>query len=92
MSMERHTSQELMRGMSGQLSNYKGLNPRLIIRFSPGIQLAEVDLETGIVGEWTTVWNGTGGTAPEGPHLYMKDGWYYLMIAEGMAGPNYKSA
>jgi len=25
---------------------------------------------------------GTGGIAPEGPHIYKKDGWYYLMIAE----------
>ena len=26
------------------------------------------------------MWN---SYAPEGPHLYKKDGWYYLMIAEG---------
>lgn len=31
----------------------------------------------------TKVWNGTGGCAPEGPHLYKKSGWYYLMISEG---------
>ena len=24
---------------------------------------------------------------PEGPHLYRKDGYYYLMIAEGGTGP-----
>lgn len=26
---------------------------------------------------------GTGGRCAEGPHLYKKDGWYYLLLAEG---------
>lgn len=38
------------------------------------------------MGEWRSVWNGTGGMAPEGPHLYRKDGWYYLLAAEGGTG------
>ena len=29
------------------------------------------------------IWKGTGGNDPEGPHLYKKDGWYYLVISEG---------
>ena len=29
------------------------------------------------------LWTGTGGRYPESPHLYKKDGWYYLMISEG---------
>jgi hypothetical protein len=28
---------------------------------SPGIQQAEANLETGEVGDWITLWNGTGG-------------------------------
>ncbi|KAF2657932.1 glycoside hydrolase family 43 protein [Lophiostoma macrostomum CBS 122681] len=53
----------------------------------PGIHLARVDLHTGHVQEnWTNLWNGTGGLAPEGPHLYEKDGYHYLMIAEGGTG------
>ncbi|KAI1387689.1 glycoside hydrolase family 43 protein [Hypoxylon trugodes] len=52
----------------------------------PGILLAEANLETGEVGEWKTIWNGTGGTAPEGPHIYLKDDWYYLLAAEGGTG------
>ncbi|KAI1763394.1 glycoside hydrolase family 43 protein [Hypoxylon sp. FL1150] len=52
----------------------------------PGILLAEANLETGEVGEWEVLWNGTGGTAPEGPHIFQKDGWYYLLIAEGGTG------
>ena len=29
------------------------------------------------------VWRGLGGVWPEGPHLYLRDGWYYLVTAEG---------
>ncbi|GAB1213485.1 hypothetical protein ATERTT37_002635 [Aspergillus terreus] len=42
-----------------------------------------LDLETGATGPATGLWNGTGGVWPEGPHMYRKDGYYYLMIAEG---------
>ncbi|KAI0871735.1 glycoside hydrolase family 43 protein [Hypoxylon argillaceum] len=58
-------------------------------RVSPGIMLAEADLDTGKVGEWKTIWEGTGGSAPEGPHVYRKDGWYYLLAAEGGTGLNH---
>ncbi|MBE5768056.1 MAG: glycoside hydrolase family 43 protein [Clostridiales bacterium] len=38
-----------------------------------------------IVGERRIVWHGAmqNPWAPEAPHVYKKDGWYYLMIAEG---------
>ncbi|KAK3937883.1 glycosyl hydrolase [Diplogelasinospora grovesii] len=55
----------------------------------PGLQQAEANLDTGEVGEWRTVWNGTGGLAPEGPHIYRKDGYYYLIAAEGGTGLNH---
>ncbi|KAI0442745.1 glycosyl hydrolase [Xylaria telfairii] len=58
-------------------------------RVSPGIMLAEADLDSGKVGNWRTIWNGTGGSAPEGPHIYRKDGWYYLLAAEGGTGLNH---
>ncbi|KAI1806022.1 glycoside hydrolase family 43 protein [Daldinia bambusicola] len=49
-----------------------------------GIVLQEIDLDAGEVSQPPiSLWNGTGGVWPEGPHLYKKDGWYYLMIAEG---------
>lgn len=51
----------------------------------PTLQLAEANLETGEVGEWQWIWNGTD-RVPEGPHLYRKDGWYYLLAAEGGTG------
>lgn len=48
------------------------------------IQLFEIDLQTGKkLSEQKTLWSGTGGVYPEGPHLIHKDGWYYLLISEG---------
>ncbi|KAE8335656.1 hypothetical protein BDV24DRAFT_171145 [Aspergillus arachidicola] len=47
------------------------------------IQHYSLDLQTGETGPATYLWNGTGGASPEGPHLYRKDDFYYLMIAEG---------
>jgi beta-xylosidase len=32
------------------------------------------------------LWEGTGGSDVEGPHLYRKDGYYYLLVAEGGTG------
>jgi xylan 1,4-beta-xylosidase len=50
----------------------------------PSIQLAEIDVATGkLLTRQTGIWPGTGGRYPEGPHLYKKDGWYYLLISEG---------
>lgn len=44
----------------------------------------ELDLATGkMLTETRPVWYGTGGKCPEGPHMYKRNGWYYLMIAEG---------
>lgn len=49
-----------------------------------GIWLCEIDPFTGEQKtESKLIWEGTGGRYPEAPHLYKKDGWYYLMIAEG---------
>jgi xylan 1,4-beta-xylosidase len=49
-----------------------------------GIILMEIDTKTGkLLSAPKTIWQGTGGRYPEGPHIYKKDNWYYLMIAEG---------
>lgn len=49
-----------------------------------GITLCEIDPKTGEkLSESKTLWNGTGGRYPEGPHIYKKDGYYYLLISEG---------
>ncbi|KAM5376462.1 hypothetical protein ACJZ2D_005516 [Fusarium nematophilum] len=53
-----------------------------------GIYQCEVSLSSGdCVGPYLSLWNGTlphNNTArPEGPKMYYKDDWYYLLIAEG---------
>ena len=49
-----------------------------------GIMICEIDIKTGKnLTEGRSVWNGTGGRYPEAPHIYKKDGWYYLLISEG---------
>ncbi|MGI6114639.1 glycoside hydrolase family 43 protein [Luoshenia tenuis] len=48
------------------------------------IAQSEIDIATGqLLTKPRTVWTGTGGRHPEGPHLYKINGKYYLMIAEG---------
>ena len=59
-------------------------------QIQPGINQAPINLTTGAVGSIVNIWNGTGGLAPEGPHVYLKDEWYYLMIAEGGTGLNHE--
>ncbi|KAL2204684.1 hypothetical protein CC79DRAFT_1309654 [Sarocladium strictum] len=53
-----------------------------------GIYQCQVDLVTGrCIGPYMGLWNGTmehtAGARPEGPKMTYKDGYYYLVIAEG---------
>lgn len=49
-----------------------------------GIYQAEIELESGeLTSERRLIWQGTGGKSAEGPHLYRRNGMYFLMIAEG---------
>ncbi|KAH7413758.1 glycosyl hydrolase [Phaeosphaeria sp. MPI-PUGE-AT-0046c] len=55
---------------------------------SPGpdtkIILFEIDVKTGKkLTEEKELWHGTGGIYPEGPHIYLRNSFYYLMVAEG---------
>lgn len=59
--------------------------------YAPGIGSIygqEIDLNKWkLVGERYRLWNGAcGGFCAEGPHMYKKNGVYYLMIAEGGTG------
>lgn len=48
------------------------------------IKICEIDVETGRqIGEIHHLGTGLGGRYPEGPHIYKKDGYYYMMLAEG---------
>jgi Beta-xylosidase len=51
---------------------------------SSAILLCEIDPSTGRKETPSRVISrGCGGKFPEAPHLYQKDGWYYLLLAEG---------
>lgn len=84
--------------------DFKGIDPSLFFdddgrvymhgSAAPGpmttIHLFEIDLKTGKkLSEEKKIWGGTGGIYPEGPHIYKKDGWYYLMISEGGTHENH---
>lgn len=61
-----------------------------------GITQCEVNLENGkCVGPYRNIWNGTlpvtTSTRPEGPKLFYKDGFYYLLIAEGGTGVTHRA-
>lgn len=48
------------------------------------IHLSEINPKTGEqLSESKAIWGGTGGRYPEAPHIYKKDGWYYLLLSEG---------
>ena len=48
------------------------------------IKICEIDVETGKqLGDIHHLGTGLGGRYPEGPHIYKKDGYYYLLLAEG---------
>ncbi len=48
------------------------------------IWLCEINPKTGKqLSESKALWQGDGGRYPEGPHIYKKDGYYYLLVSEG---------
>lgn len=52
-----------------------------------GIVLQEYSLkERKLIGQRTTVFTGTPLGFTEAPHLYKRNGWYYLLTAEGGTG------
>lgn len=52
-----------------------------------GIARVPIDDRTGeVLGPVEPTWSGTGGKYPEAPHLYERDGSWYLLIAEGGTG------
>jgi xylan 1,4-beta-xylosidase len=52
-----------------------------------GIVLQEYSVEQRkLIGERVNIFAGTSLGFTEGPHLYKRDGWYYLLTAEGGTG------
>lgn len=63
---------------------FEGEKTYMVSNPNNGIYLCEIDIQTGKqLTESRLLWQGDGGRYPEAPHIYLKDGWYYLMIAEG---------
>ena len=55
-----------------------------------GIVLQEYDpQQRKLVGEISNIFRGTPLALTEAPHLYKRDGWYYLLTAEGGTGYNH---
>ncbi len=55
-----------------------------------GARILELDdTATRQISEARLLYYGDRKRAPEGPHLYKKDGWYYLILAEGGTGPGH---
>lgn len=62
-----------------------------------GISQCKVDLKSGkCLGPYRSIWNGTipvsESTRPEGPKLFYKDKYYYLLIAEGGTGVTHRAS
>ena len=49
-----------------------------------GVLAQQMDPQTGgLIGERQLIFEGTPLGFTEGPHLYKRDGWYHLLVAEG---------
>ena len=56
-----------------------------------GARIFELDkTATKKISDATLLFYGDHKRAPEGPHLYKKDGYYYLLEAEGGTGPGHR--
>lgn len=52
-----------------------------------GIVIQEMDLRSGrLIGERRKIFDGSDLGFTEGPHLYKRDGWYHMLVAEGGTG------
>jgi xylan 1,4-beta-xylosidase len=51
-----------------------------------GILLQEWSTDKGLIGPVSMIYSGTDRGLTEAPHLFKRDGWYYLTVAEGGTG------
>ncbi|MDO5292720.1 MAG: glycoside hydrolase family 43 protein [bacterium] len=57
-----------------------------------GVAIQEVDLKNGkLLGQQKIIFHGTEWGTTEGPQIIKKDGWYYLLCAEGGTGYSHAS-
>lgn len=63
---------------------YGGVYEKSPMRTFQGINIQEYDFEKGeLIGMPVDIWKGTDHDITEGPHLYKRGEYYYLMTAEG---------
>lgn len=53
---------------------------------NPGVQIARISPEGELLEAPEMIWYGWNKRKSEGPHLLKKDGWYYILQAEGGTG------
>lgn len=70
-------------------SIFNDADGRRYILLNPGAIMAEIDQEGNLISEPEMIYFGSARIKPEGPHLLLKDGWYYLFLAEGGTGPEH---
>lgn len=59
-------------------------NRGMTFKMERAIYQSEIDIKTGRrLTNPKMLWRGSGGSYVEGPHIYKRDGWYYLLTAEG---------
>ena len=51
-----------------------------------GILMQEWSPDTGLIGEARNIYDGTDRGLTEGPHIFKRNGWYFLTVAEGGTG------
>ncbi len=51
-----------------------------------GILLQEWSPDEGLIGDMVNIYDGSPRGLTEAPHLFKRDGWYYLTVAEGGTG------
>ena len=58
-----------------------------------GVLMYDLDLNTGKTGDPVRIFDHTGDTpcVCEGPHIMERDGWFYLLAAEGGTGVNHRT-
>lgn len=68
----------------------RGRNNWLPHKYFAGMVLQEIDVKTGkLLGEAKNVFKGSNIGLSEGPHIYKRNGYYYIVVAEGGTGKDH---
>lgn len=59
---------------------------RRYMAVNPGVRIVEISKTGDMIGTPRLIWQGVNRRKSEGPHILKKDGWYYIIQAEGGTG------